>query len=212
MIVRRFMSWLRMTVAATLGGARLRAGDRNVREPVLVGAPPKGVVIEQGTPGVATGASLGTSLSSWLDNGRRLRPRLRLTPPPREPGKAITRPLRYRPHPAPAPTVPSGEAPPPRAGFAPIGAGSPDGPQAIPAMPTTPLFPARETHDAQNAGQSDDHNDDLTDLEQLDADTRRLMVLRHLVRKRVFNEGFAASDTPRQYHHSLGMDEAPPDA
>ena len=211
MIVRRFMSWLRMTVAASLGGARLRAGDRNVREPVLVGARPQGVVVEHATPGMAPGASLGTSLSSWLDNGRRLRPRLRLTPPPRDPGKAITRPLRYRPH--PASSIPSGETTPLRAGFAPISAGSPDGPQAIPAMPTTPLFPARDAQNpTQNAGRSDDHNDDLTDLEQLDTDTRRLMVLRHLVRRRVFNEGFAASDTPRQYHRSLGMDEASPDA
>ena len=39
MIVRRFMNWLRLTVAASLGSARLRSVEHNVRESVLIGAP-----------------------------------------------------------------------------------------------------------------------------------------------------------------------------
>jgi hypothetical protein len=36
------------------------------------------------------------------------------------------------------------------------------------------------------------------------------MLLRHLVRKRVFNEGFVGDDIPRQYRKSLGLEAPPP--
>jgi hypothetical protein len=36
---------------------------------------------------------------------------------------------------------------------------------------------------------------------------RRLLGLKYLVRLGIYNEGFAASGTPDQYQHSLGMDE-----
>ncbi|HEU5348778.1 MAG TPA: hypothetical protein VFU63_09225, partial [Ktedonobacterales bacterium] len=84
MIVRRFMNWLRLTVATPLGGVRRRSERKNVREPVLVGVSSRTEVLEHSSPVL--------SLSNWLDNGRRLRPRLRLTP--HEPDSLPTRPLR----------------------------------------------------------------------------------------------------------------------
>ena len=186
MIVRRFMNWLRLTVAASLGSARLRTMEHNVREPVLIGAPTKNISLEQEP------ASL--SLSSWLDNGRRLRPRLRLTPPPRKSAASTTRPLRYKIQPAALPS--SAEIPAPRVSLAPLSTDPVETASAIPAVHAVD-------------GQSGDLGNDLSDLERLDADTRRLMLLRHLVRRRVFNEGFSGNDIPKQYHRSMGL-ESPP--
>jgi len=36
---------------------------------------------------------------------------------------------------------------------------------------------------------------------------RRMIFLRYLVRRRVYNEGFAPGEAPPQYHHSLGLDD-----
>ncbi|MGE5334469.1 MAG: hypothetical protein ACM3N4_07200 [Nitrososphaerota archaeon] len=128
------------------------------------------------------------SLSNWLDNGRRLRPRLRLTS--RELGSAPTRPLRFK---SQQPTSPvTGESPPPRPTPAPVVSAPADVPRIIPAF-----------HMANG------QHEDLSDLGQLDADTRRLVLLRHLVRQRVFNEGFTGDAIPRQYHRSLGLDMPP---
>lgn len=187
MIVRRFINWLRLTVAASLGGARMRAVEQNAREPVLIGAPSQAVSAEQALPSI--------SLSSWLDNGRRLRPRLRLAPPNRDSTSSTTRPLRYKTQPVTPPT--SSEIPAPRVSLVP----APPEP-----METLPAIPVVQAMDAQ----SGDLGNDLSDLERLDADTRRLMLLRHLVRRRVFNEGFVGNDIPKQYHRSLGMDSPPP--
>ena len=38
MIVRRFMYWLRVTVIASLRGARQRSAEPSAREPMLVGS------------------------------------------------------------------------------------------------------------------------------------------------------------------------------
>lgn len=194
MIVRRFVNWLRLTVTASLGGARARAAEQTVREPMLVGASS-----QSGTPGQSP---TSLTLSSWLDNGRRLRPRLRLTA--REPGATITRPLRYNYKAQTAPPLPPA-MPTPRINWAPIVAEQTDTP---PIAPIAPIAPAMPSIPAENA--PDELGDDLTNLEHLDADTRRLMVLRHLVRRRVFNEGFANNDIPAQYHRSLGLGEHSP--
>ena len=183
MIVRRFMDWLRLTVTASLGRNRPRSGDSPAREPVLVGSASPHASSGQVTPGL--------SLSSWLDNGRRLRPRLRL--PSRDIGAAPTRPLRYK---APPTLSPAPEMPPPRIALTSMAQESTDMP------PPVPVAPAAYAHDEQG--------DDLTNLEHLDTQTRRLMLLRHLVRKRVFNEGFSSDDVPRQYRRSLGLEEPPP--
>jgi hypothetical protein len=68
-------------------------------------------------------------------------------------------------------------------------------PAAVPAVPAAQVY--------------EEQGDELTNLEHLDTQTRRLMLLRHLVRKRIFNEGFVGDDIPRQYRKSLGL-EAPP--
>ena len=182
MIVRRFMNWLRLTVAASRGRARQRSAEQRVREPVLVGAATQS--------GLAEHASYGLSLSNWLDNGRRLRPRLRLTP--RDPGLTPTRPLRHKLQPAAMPAQPAPvEAPAPRANLAPLAPEPSDATRIVPV-----------THSGSSSG------DDLGGLEQVDVETRRLMVLRHLVRQRVFNEGFTTGEIPRQYRRSLGLEES----
>jgi hypothetical protein len=187
MIVRRFMNRLRLTVIASLRGARQRSAEPSVREPMLVGS---------ATPHAATGqATFGLSLSSWLDNGRRLRPRLRMAP--RDIGAGPTRPLRHKPAPVVSPT--SAEIPAPRIALTPIAPETTETPAAVPAVPAVPAAHAVE-----------EQGDDLTDLERLDTQTRRLMLLRHLVRKRVFNEGFVGDDIPRQYRKSLGLEAPPP--
>lgn len=51
---------------------------------------------------------------------------------------------------------------------------------------------------------------DIFDLmDDLDDGTRRLLFLRRLVRQRVYNEGFALDQTPRQYRRSLGLSDEP---
>lgn len=189
MIVRRFMNRLRLTVIASLRGARQRSAEPSAREPMLVGS---------ATPHSATGqATLGLSLSSWLDNGRRLRPRLRMAP--RDIGASPTRPLRHKPAPVASPASASAEIPAPRIALTPIAPESTETPAPVPAVPAVPA-----AHTLEEQG------DDLTDLERLDTQTRRLMLLRHLVRKRVFNEGFVGDDIPRQYRKSLGLEAPPP--
>ena len=184
MIVRRFMYWLRLTVTASLKGARQRSAEPSAREPMLVGsATPRTTTVQPAN---------GLSLSSWLDNGRRLRPRLRMAP--RDIGAAPTRPLRQKTAPVVSPA--SAEIPAQRIALTPITPEPADAPAAAPAVPAA--------HALEEQG------DDLTDLERLDTQTRRLMLLRHLVRKRVFNEGFVGDDIPRQYHKSLGLDAPPP--
>ncbi|HEY1390754.1 MAG TPA: hypothetical protein VGF38_19625 [Ktedonobacterales bacterium] len=184
MIVRRFMYWLRVTVTASLRGARQRSAEPSAREPMLVGS---------ATPRAATGqAAIGLSLSSWLDNGRRLRPRLRMAP--RDIGASPTRPLRQKTAPMVSPA--SAEIPAPRITLTPIAPEPDDTPIAVPVVPAAQVY--------------EEQGDDLTNLEHLDTQTRRLMLLRHLVRKRVFNEGFVGDDIPRQYRKSLGLEAQPP--
>ena len=184
MIVRRFMYWLRVTVAASLRGTRQRSAEPSAREPILVGST---------TPHSAAGQpAIGLSLSSWLDNGRRLRPRLRMAP--RDIGAASTRPLRHKPAPVVSPA--SAEIPAPRITLTPVASEPTETPTAVPAVPAAQVY--------------QEQGDDLTNLEHLDTQTRRLMLLRHLVRKRIFNEGFVGDDIPRQYRKSLGLEAPPP--
>src|SRR6185437_8263868 len=125
MIVRRFMNRLRLTVIASLRGARQRSAEPPAREPMLVGS---------ATPHSATGqATPGLSLSSWLDNGRRLRPRLRMAP--RDIGAGPTRPLRHKPAPVVSPA--SAEIPAPCIALTPIAPESPETPAPVPAVPAT---------------------------------------------------------------------------
>jgi hypothetical protein len=184
MIVRRFMNRLRLTVVASLRGARQRSAEPSAREPMLVGST---------TPRAATGQpAVGLSLSSWLDNGRRLRPRLRMTP--RDIGASPTRPLRHKTAPIVSPA--SAEIPAPRIILTPLAPEPDETPAAVPAVPAAQVY--------------EEQGDELTNLEHLDTQTRRLMLLRHLVRKRIFNEGFVGDDIPRQYRKSLGLEAPPP--
>lgn len=198
MIVQRFINWLRVTLVASLGGARQRSVEQSVREPVLAGVSAQ---TNRSEPGSAS-----LSLSNWLDNGRRLR----LTRAPRETvsnagtgtsAGMAARPLWFKAHPTAAPTPPAPtETSAPRVQCAPVAA---EPVKANPEpVPTVPAVPAAHTED--------DFGDDLSNLEHLDADTRRLMLLRHLVRRRIFNEGFTGKDVPSQYRRSHGLDASPP--
>lgn len=188
MIVRRFMNWLRRTMTASLDSARQRSMEQKAREPLLVGSQSLSRPLTPITPSV--------SLSNWLDNGRRLRPRVRLTPQAREAAETTTRPLRAKSQPATTPI--SAETPALRVSLPPL---SPD------LADTAPIIPSAHLVDGQA---SDDLGNDLSDLERLDTETRRLMLLRHLVRRRVFNEGFVGADVPKQYRKSLGLESPPP--
>jgi hypothetical protein len=185
MIVQRFMNWLRLKVAGSLRNS----AEQHTREPVLAGSRTPAYSLEQSPPTL--------SLSSWLDNGRRLRPRLRLPASTREIAASTTRPLRSKTQP-PTPQRPE-ELPIPPAPPARIAPASFEVADLAPTL--SPKPESDDSHDSQS--------DELGELEQLDAETRRLMVLRHLVRRRVFNEGFTAENVPPQYQRSLGMD-APP--
>jgi hypothetical protein len=90
----------------------------------------------------------------------------------------------------------SAEIPAPRITLTPIAPEPDDTPIAVPVVPAAQVY--------------EEQGDDLTNLEHLDTQTRRLMLLRHLVRKRVFNEGFVGDDIPRQYRKSLGLEAQPP--
>lgn len=191
MIVRRFVGWLRGWLVGSLEGmrARARVEECDEQEPICVGVGPRVESTEQASPTL--------TLSSWLDNGRRLRPRLRLASSLRESDKRTTRPLRYRP-----PSVnpqPQAEVPTPHINIAPLVAEPVESTPATPVAPATPTVPS-----VSGSG------DDLEDLERLDGDTRRLMLLRHLVRQRVFNEGFASDSIPQQYQKSHGGEALPP--
>lgn len=188
MIVRRFMNWLRSTVATARGGVRQRQLERTAREPVLVGVSPQLGITEHAAPTLM--------LSNWLENARRLRPRLVLPQSMRDPEKINTRPLRHKIQPTIA--QPPAEMPFPRISLAPIAAE----PANTASHDSVPIAPITRT--------SDDKSDNLDDLEQLDAETRRLLLLRHLVRRRIFNEGFVGDNIPRQYHRSLGLDTTSP--
>jgi hypothetical protein len=113
---------------------------------------------------------------------------------PRDIGASPTRPLRHKTAPVVSPA--SAELPAPRIILTPLAPEPDETPAAVPAVP------AAQTYEEQG--------DELTNLEHLDTQTRRLMLLRHLVRKRIFNEGFVGDDIPRQYRKSLGLEAPPP--
>jgi hypothetical protein len=102
--------------------------------------------------------------------------------------------LRHKTAPIVSPA--SAEIPAPRIALTPLAPETADTPAVVPAVPAAPVY--------------EEQGDDLTNLEHLDTQTRRLMLLRHLVRKRIFNEGFVGDDIPRQYRKSLGLEAPPP--
>ncbi|HEU4782609.1 MAG TPA: hypothetical protein VFS83_04645, partial [Ktedonobacterales bacterium] len=89
------------------------------------------------TPRTATGQpAIGLSLSSWLDNGRLLRPRLRMAP--RDIGASPTRPLRHKTAPIVSPA--SAEIPAPRIALTPLAPETADTPAVVPAVPAAPVY------------------------------------------------------------------------
>lgn len=87
----------------------------------------------------------------------------------------------------------------------------------VTSEPTAPLVshepaqPASEplSTNLQRLSDVPDSLDSFDQMGDLDDMTRRLLFLRRLVRQRVYNEGFAADETPRQYRHSLGLTDDP---
>ena len=63
--------------------------------------------------------------------------------------------------------------------------------------------PAAERADAERDGE-----DDTAPFIEPGSDLyRRLMILRRLVRQRIYNEGFPADATPEQYQRYAGQDD-----
>lgn len=67
---------------------------------------------------------------------------------------------------------------------------------------SAPLASIASSADASATPPIDGDGDHLTELEGMDAVQRRLVLIRYLVRQRVYNEGFSAEDTPEQYRWS----------
>ncbi len=130
----------------------------------------------------------GLASARWLDDTRRMRPHLatadRWTAPghPSQTARFVL--------PDTLPIAPS--RPPERA------AGS-----------TTPLYeplvavpePEPESSAAESSAAGEDPLDSLPAQ-------RQLMALKYLIRLGIYNEGFASSNVPDQYQHSMGIDES----
>lgn len=69
-----------------------------------------------------------------------------------------------------------------------------------PASHTAPATPLASS-DVASSSSLEDH-DALAELEGMDAVRRRLELVRYLVRRRVYNEGFSPDETPEQYRWS----------
>ncbi|MGO8950933.1 MAG: hypothetical protein ACLQUY_25425 [Ktedonobacterales bacterium] len=126
----------------------------------------------------------GLASGRWLDDTRRMRPRLTAT----RSWATYDRPSQaarlIRPDSLPV----SSPRPPDRSA-------GPDNPAYEPAS-TAPQPELRELQPAEGV-----------DQQGKPASHRQLMALKYLVRLGIYNEGFASGSMPDQYQHSLGMDE-----
>lgn len=170
MILRRFGNWMRSWLARHPGGVHAEGSEQQA---VLICAAYRSVVTGQVAP---------SPLVSWLDDAHRLRPHLRLAVtipdlPVRQRGRT-PQPLRAEAAPSPAPEQQVATPPADRHDC-----------QVVTAEP--PALTPNEAHPDVDA--------ELDGLEGMDAERRRLVLLRYLVHQRVYNEGFGRGETPDQY-------------
>lgn len=185
MILRRFGNWMRSWLARHPGGDRAEGREH---EAVLIGAAYRSAVAGQVAP---------SPLVSWLDDAHRLRPHLRLAVaipdlPVRQRGRT-PQPLRAEAAPSPAPEQQVATPPADRHDCQVVTAEPPalTPPTLTPPALTPPALTPNEAHPVVDA--------ELDGLEGMDAERRRLVLLRYLVHQRVYNEGFGRGETPDQY-------------
>ncbi|MGH2515390.1 MAG: hypothetical protein ACRDHP_07020 [Ktedonobacterales bacterium] len=189
MFVQRLPRWLRRLVASLFHPHSAHS------------LPPERTAVLSAAPWRDAGAA-DSGVASWLDDGRRLRPRP--SPPAKLDQRWNTRPASTR---RPVPTQPqSGRAPasrpatgqpaaePPRKQPAEAGAHA-----EAPASPAQPAQTNDTTLAAAPSASSPPPDEQLL--------YRRLMALKRLVRLGVYNEGFAANSVPEQYLASLGRED-----
>lgn len=194
MFVQRLPRWLRRLVATLF---HPRSAD--------LLPPERTAVLSATLRNSSAGDGDGSGVASWLDDGRRLRPRP--SPPAKLDQRWNTRPMAPRqpvptqPQPGRAPSIrPAAEQPapePPRKNPA-----EPAARREEPALPPLPAEPAPVSDaslpiDVSSASGQHMH--------------RRLMALKRLVRLGIYNEGFEPNRVPEQYLHSLGREDDPPD-
>ncbi len=191
MIARRFLSWVRHVVTACV--TRIRNVFSGEHAPQMVPAGQAGARSERSQ------SDLTASGGSWIDDGRRLRSQV-------NPLDAHRRDVSQS---SGAPRATSASEPVRQRSLS----GSQQGLTGLPEV-SAALRPDVPTDvPPPIAGDSHTEHVDVTnleELEQLDAGQRRLVLLRYLVRQRVYNEGFPGDRIPQQYHHSVGLDESSP--
>ncbi|HLJ79842.1 MAG TPA: hypothetical protein VKT52_00060 [Ktedonobacterales bacterium] len=147
------------------------------------------------------GQAAGPGGASWLDDGRRLRPRP--SPPAKLDQRWNTRPAAPR---RPVPTQPQlGRSPSIRpAAERP----APEPPRQKPAEPAArredTAVPTQPLHASEPPLSAFGSTSPTTDGQP---DYRRLMALKRLVRLGIYNEGFDSSRVPEQYLYSLGHED-----
>lgn len=183
MFVQRLKNWVHRLLTRIGNRFRYVTPPARAQQPVHAGAH---VTTARAAP--------APTLGRWLDDGRRLRPRLRrATPsePPRTDRAAEIRPGSL--------SIPQREAALPSRSRPLMGDESAAPVTLTPARPAPPAQPviiSAEFEDAAGASE----------------EQRSLMSLKYLVRIGLYNEGFTSSQVPDQYQHSLGLDETPPEA
>lgn len=142
-----------------------------------------------------SGASTKVTSSSWLDDGRRLRPHP--SPPARLDQRWISRSTGLR---QPSPAQPERGSLIRSTAEQPIG----EKPKPVPTEPAAqqhpaPARPAQSEAIPPASPPSSDAEDQIVH--------QRLMALKRLVRLGIYNEGFDLNRVPEQYLHSLGRED-----
>lgn len=168
MFVQRLQRWLRKLAASLF--------HSHSTDPL---PPERTAVLSASLRG--DGQAAGPGGASWLDDGRRLRPRP--SPPAKLDQRWNTRPAAPR---RPVPTQPQQKPAEPAAR------------REDTAVPTQPIHASEPPLSA--FGSTSPTTDGQPDY-------RRLIALKRLVRLGIYNEGFDPSQVPEQYLQSLGRED-----
>jgi hypothetical protein len=196
--LRQWLSRVRARLSGLLHSQALSTSNLEHESPMAAGTRRRESAISSNP------LSSGLASARWLDDTRRMRPRVA---PAKEwaPYDRQAQPTRLiRPDSLPG----SSPRPPDRTLEISSGTHIPPTPTPRPEFPTMP--PAGQQISAPTPrpefptmppGGTADHPDS-------NESGRRLMALKYLVRLGIYNEGFASTSVPDQYQHSLGMDES----
>jgi hypothetical protein len=187
MTVRDFLDRMRVRFAGRASALRSPQKQQAVLHPVASHA---------SSPGGQSHAAPRHALANWLEDGRRLRVRLRLASPFAAP-QDESRHSDARGQSAERPRVISG--PNRRAAETEI-------PSSLPK--TAPLIPPAVG--ASTTGPILFGDASLEEIEAMDASQRKLVFLGYLIRQGIYNEGFNTRELPEQYWRSQGRDDDAP--